>query len=117
MSIRIINADVYLLNWHRLASEHCASTSELHPVNLQPNFDHQFIISCLLIVQQIVNKLNTPYTAMLFVGRVGTTGVFIDSVFVEPAIAIVDTPRKKPHSYDIRGTDVSFALLRKSCSS
>lgn len=117
MSIRIINADVYLLNWHLLASEHCARTSELHPVNLQPNFDHVFIKSCPLIVQRVVNKINTPYTTMLFVLRVGTTGDFIDCVFVEPAIAIVDMPRKKPHSYDIRGTDASFALLRKSCSS
>lgn len=117
MSIRIINADVYLLNWHRLASEHCARTSELQPVNLQPNFDHQFIISCLLIVQHIIKNSRILYTAMLFGLRVGTADAFIDCVFVEPAIAIVDMPRKKPHSYDIRGTDASFALLRKFSSS
>ena len=43
--MRISNADVYLLNLHLLASEHCDSTLELHPVNLQPNLIHQFIIS------------------------------------------------------------------------
>jgi hypothetical protein len=44
MRISISNADVYLLNWHLLASEHCDSTPELHPVNMQPNLIHQFII-------------------------------------------------------------------------
>ena len=45
MRMRISKAEVYLLNLHLLASEHCDSTLELHPVNLQPNLIHQFIIS------------------------------------------------------------------------
>lgn len=41
---RITKAEVYLLNWERLASEHCANTSEFQPVSLHPNKTHQFII-------------------------------------------------------------------------
>lgn len=42
--IRMSNADVYLLSWLLLASEHCDRTTGLQPVNLQPNLIHQFIL-------------------------------------------------------------------------
>ena len=57
--MRISNAEVYLLNLHLLASEHCDSTLELHPVNLQPNLIHQFIISYFIGLTLLI-----PHTVM-----------------------------------------------------
>lgn len=78
--MRISNAEVYLLNLHLLASEHCDSTLELHPVNLQPNLIHQFIISFFIGLTLLI-----PHTVMplLFAVKEAVRYLFAALLFFE----------------------------------
>ena len=96
--MRISNAEVYLLNWHLLASEHCDSTPELHPVNMQPNLIHQFIMYLFYRFDFIVISY---YYAVALCGERGWEVLICGMTFLcGDVIAMVATPLRKPQLYD-----------------
>ena len=69
--IRMSNADVYLLSWLLLASEHCDRTTGLQPVNLQPILIHQFILLFFLMLFLLI--IDHKCQADTFCWKIGAT--------------------------------------------
>ena len=69
--IRMSSADVYLLSWLLLASEHCDRTTGLQPVNLQPILIHQFILFLSFMLFLLIIDHN--YQADTFCWKNGAT--------------------------------------------
>ena len=96
VSMRMSIADVYLLNWQRLASEHCEMTSLLHPVSKHPNFVHVFIVPSFVYDITISYAVATWLVEKSGITIFGTGACLLPN----PPIVMVAIPRRNPHSYD-----------------